>query len=399
MHPAVNTATATRVAFTLAVLSALLPGGAQRALAQTETVLYSFQGGSDGADPASAPMFDKAGNLYGTTYQGGTYGLGTVWKLTPSGTETVVWSFGGGTDGSGPVSSLVMDKAGNLYGTTYQGGAYSLGTVFKITPSGGEAVLWSFGNGEDGANPSPPWLVPDKEGNFFGTTLYGGAYNLGTVFKITPSGAETVLWNFGSGTDGSLPEGLMLAKNGNLYGTSFSGGDILPYGGTIWELTPSGTETVLHSFNPYHSKDGDDPNDAPVMDKKGNLYGTCHSGDNGSAGGAVWRLTPAGKEKVLWQFNGNGIDGYNPYAGVVMDRKGNLYGVNHGGNPTDGTQGGTVWELTRSRTLTILHTFAENGADGYGPVAAMVMDSQGNLYGTTTEGGAYGNGAVFEVTP
>ena len=248
---------------------------------QTETVLYGFAGSPDGGGPGAALIRDKEGNLYGTTLAGGVYnacyggssGCGTVFKLTPSGTETILWSFGNGKDGSSPSGSFIFDK-GNLYSTTRYGGAYNGGTVFKLTPSGTETILWSFGNGADGYNPYAG-LVVDKLGNLYGTTSAGGAtscYNgCGTVFRLTPSGTETVLYSFGSQSgDGYFPlAGLTMDAKGNLYGTTLAGGAYNQ--GTVFKLTPSGTETILWSFG--NEWDGAWPNGGLVFDHKGNLYG------------------------------------------------------------------------------------------------------------------------------
>jgi uncharacterized repeat protein (TIGR03803 family) len=397
MHSTVNAAAATRGAIAPAALSALLLIGIHGANAQTETVLYSFQGPPDGGQPCCGmPVLDKAGNLYGTTLLGGAYNLGTVWKVTPSGTETVLWSFGNGADGAQPVG-LSIDKNGNLYGTTLQGGAFNLGTVFEVTPAGTEAILWNFGNGTDGTEPGGG-VILDGSGNFYGTTQAGGAYNGGTVFELTPSGTETVLWNFGNGKDGSAPDGPVLNVNGTLYGTTRLGGATAPFYGTVWELTPSGTETVLQSFG--IGKDGGQPDGNVVMDKRGNLYGNCHAyGAHGD--GTVFKLAPSGKLKIIHAFDGT--DGINPYATIVLDKKGNLYSTTHAG----GTYGGgTVWKMSPSGKLTVLWNLG-NGTDGDETTSGVALDKQGNVYGMTQYGGTgnctagahTGCGTVFKVAP
>jgi uncharacterized repeat protein (TIGR03803 family) len=404
LNTALAAAGAARGIMTLTALSALLLGSAQGAYAQTETVLYAFQGGTDGEQPGfGVPVMDKQGNLYGATLQGGAYGLGTAWKLTPSGTETVLWSFGNGTDGAQPVG-MAMDKAGNLYGVTVEGGAYGLGTAFKITPTGTESVLWSFGNGTDGASPTRG-VVLDKQDDVYGTAIAGGTYGMGTVFEITPAGTETTLWNFGANpNDQPTPQGLMLAKNGNIYGMGLgvSTGPHLKYG-DVWELTPSGTETVLYNFDPLHTRDGDWPTAAPVMDKKGNLFSTCHSGLGKSTPGTVFELEPSGKEKVLRDFD-LPVDGGDLYGGIALDGKGNIYGASYNGGANNG---GTVYELSSKGKVTVLHDFATDGTDGWGSTAGVVLDYAGNVYGTTMYGGgasceingASGCGTVFKITP
>jgi uncharacterized repeat protein (TIGR03803 family) len=387
--------TALRGILSLVVFSAVTVCSAASALAQTETVLYSFQGSPDGEIACCGqPVLDKVGNAYGTTLDGGANSLGTVWKVTPSGTETVLWSFGSGSDGDTPVG-LIMDKHGNLFGTTLGGGADNLGTVFEITPSGTETVLWNFGNGTDGTQPGNG-VILDNNGNLFGTTQTGGAYNGGTVYELTPSGTETILWSFGNGNDGMAPDGTILNVNGTLYGTTRLGGGV-PDSGTVWELSPSGTETVLHSFV---TQEGGQPDGNVVMDAKGNLYGNCHTGGP-NEDGTVFKLTPSGKLKVIHAFDGT--DGINPYALIVLDKKGNLYSTTHEGGTYNG---GTVWESTRSGKLTVLWNLG-NGTDGNETTSGVALDRQGNVYGMTQYGGTGichkgtrpGCGVVFKVTP
>jgi len=241
-----------KATFSLISLLAVLPLPSPRLQAQTFTVLYTFSGGLDGAFPQAGLVRDKAGNLYGTTVQGGSsancfLGCGVVFKLDASGNETVLHSFTDSPDGSGPASVLLRDKAGNLYGTTSSGGsAFGPGTVFKVEASGGEIVLYSFAGPPDGANPGHTGLVIDKAGNLYGTTGNGGFLENGTVFKVDSSGNETVLHRFtDSGTDGAHPvAGLVMDKAGNLYGTTRDGGSF--GAGTVFMVDASGNETVLH---------------------------------------------------------------------------------------------------------------------------------------------------------
>jgi uncharacterized repeat protein (TIGR03803 family) len=296
---------------------------------------------------------DDAGNLYGTTTSSPGCGFGTVFKLTSSGSETVLHSFCLSTDGLLPYAGLIADASGNLYGTTSQGGSSAnciggvggCGTVFKVTPSGTETVLHSFTDGgSDGADPLAG-LIADASGNLYGTTDSGGVHGAGTVFKVTPSGSETVIYSFVN-TSGALPAaGLIVDASGNLYGTTNSGG---AYGyGTVFKLTTSGSETVLYSFTAGGS-DGRYPQSGLVADASGNVYGTTYVGGDASCGyknegcGVVFKLTPSGSETVLHSFTG-GSDGANPAAGLIFDASGNLYGTTVGGG---GSDLGTVFKLS-----------------------------------------------------
>lgn len=389
------------------------------AFSQTETLLYNFctqDGCSDGSDPIRViPVLDKKGNIYGMTEAGGAYssscsdsGCGTVFKLSPTGEETILHSFNeNGTDGAYPGAGLLGDNEGNLYGTTWGGGAYTsscegfgCGTVFKLTSSGTETILHSFDeDGTDGYWPVAS-LILDKEGNLYGTASGGGAYGYGAVFKVTPTGTETVLYSFGqTETDGRNPDGaLAMDGKGNLFGTTESGGAYSSscdsYGcGTVFEITPSGREIILHSFD-ENGTDGIQPA-AGLVITGGNLYGTT-SGGGAYGWGTVFKVTSSRTETVLHSFNQNGSDGVYPYASLVMDNKGNLYGTTLDG----GSYGwGTVFELTPSGTETILHSFENSASDGFAPNAGVALDEDGNLYGATQIGGAYSKGTVYKITP
>jgi uncharacterized repeat protein (TIGR03803 family) len=324
-------------------------------------------------------VLDQRGNLYGTTYVGGAYEQGVVFKLTPKGEETVLYSFGARNgDGTNPAAGLVFDQKGNLYGTTYLGGARGGGVVFKLTPKGKETVLYSFcaqTNCTDGANPAAG-LVFDQKGNLYGTTSNRGAAcrlpECGVVFKLTPQGKYMVLYRFCAQTncaDGAGPTaGLVFDQKGNLYGTASVGGTYNNYDichdwgcGVVFELTPKGKETVLYSFCAQDNcQDGARPSAGLIFDQKGNLYGTTAGGgvhsvdcDYGYEGcGVVFKLTPEGKEAVLHYFCAQGrcTDGANPDAAVVFDQKGNLYGTAFLGganyNDCDGYGCGVVFKLT-----------------------------------------------------
>ena len=410
-----------RLMAALAIVAVTLFTMSTGAAAQ-EKVLHSFlNNGTDGNSPDAGLIRDAAGNLYGTTHWGGTVsscptGCGTVFELTPAAggtwTEKVLYSFSGGADGTAPYAGLIFDAAGNPYGTTSQGGSYDYGTVFELTPTGGgtwtEKVLHSFNYATDGANPYAG-LIFDAAGNLYGMTVLGGLFNGGTVFELTPavggSWTESVLHNFGSGTDGANPYAgtLVFDAAGNLYGTTESGGT--SNYGTAFELKPAAggtwTEKVLHNFN-NDGADGADPVAGLVFDAAGNLYGTTESGGPYNWG-TVFELTPTAggtwTEQVLRNFNNDGTDGFLPSAGLSFDAAGNLYGTTFYG----GTYGGgTVFELTPAAggtwTEQVLHSFNSDGTDGYQPIAGLILDGAGDLYGTTYAGGSSNVGTVFEIT-
>jgi uncharacterized repeat protein (TIGR03803 family) len=387
------------VAMITALMGMMLGASSVPAQAQTYRLLYTFTGGADGSEPAAGLIRDASGNFYGTTGSGGPFGAGTVFLLEQTGKERVLYSFTG-PDGSNPVGALVRDAAGDLYGTTEGGGAFGAGVVFKTNDSGFVQVLHSFTGGADGANPVSG-LLRDPAGNLYGTTVNGGASNAGTVFKLDPSGAETVLYSFTGGTDGGNPAaGLVQDAAGNLYGTTAEGGDtscFKPSGcGTIFELDKAGLETVLHSFT--GAPDGEFPGAGLVRDTAGNLYGTTTNGGAGtlcvSSCGTVFKLDSTGTETVLYRFTG-GADGGNPDAGLVRDAAGNLDGTTIGGGAHND---GTVFELGIAGTETVLYSFTGQRG-GSQPRAGLLRDSAGNLYGTTEFGGAFDAGVVFKLTP
>jgi len=396
----------TRGALIMAVLCLLLIVGFQPAEAQTETVLYSFcaqTGCPDGSNPRADLVMDAAGNLYGTTLYGGTSGVGTVFELSPSGTETVRHSFAAShTDGHYPYAGLLMDTTGNLYATAQSGGAKGLGTVFKLTPNGTETLLYSFcvlAACADGYHPRAG-LIMDTKGNLYGTAFDGGAYDAGAVFELSPSGTETVLHSFCQQPgcpDGYYPQaGLVMDTNGNLYGTTLYNGAY--GGGTVFKISSDGTATTFYNFcTATGCKNGKYPQAGLILDTNGNLYGTTYGG--GAHGqGTVFELSPSGAETVLHSFCARTgcPDGSHPRADLVMDTARNLYGTTYSG----GTNSvGTVFKLSPNGTETVLHSFAANGSDGTHPYAGLVTDTIGNLYGTTYSGGANGYGTVFKVTP
>ena len=371
------------------------------AQARTYKVLHKFTGGSDGGQPYAGVIRDAQGNLYGTTFFGGAYGDGVVFKVGTSGRETVLYSFTGGADGALPYAGVIRDAQGDLYGTANEGGnsPCGCGVVFKLGTTGQETVLYSFTHGADGANPAAGLIR--AQGNLYGTTFWGGVYDYGTVFELSPTGQETVLYGFTGGNDGgNSGAGLIRDAQGNLYGTAESGGDMSSCDslgcGVVFKLSSTGQETVLHSFT--GGADGAIPYAGLIRDAQGNLYGTTgYGGDmsscSGNGCGVVFKLSSTGKETVLYRFKG-GADGAGPTAGVIRDAQGNLHGTTWGG----GAYGkGTVFELSPTGKETVLHSFA--GADGANPEAGVIEDTNGNLYGTTSFGSAYSNGVVFELKP
>lgn len=371
------------------VLAVLLLSAAPPALAQSETLVYSFAPSPDGASPVAPLVLDGKGNLYGTTLDGGADRFGTVFKIAPSGAETVLHSFPANSmDGALPEAALVLDSNGNLYGTTSSGGTHGVGMVFEVTSTGTETVLYTFTGGPDGGIPYGG-LVLDSEGNLYGTTRSGGAYHGGTVFELTPSGSETVWHSFGHGSDGKFPyAGLVRDSNGNLYGTTMDGGTAGL--GTVFEITESGTETVLHSFTGTSGQDGAYPNAPLIRDAEGNLYSTTVGGSKGAS--IAFEISASGKETVLYVFP----TGDQAYGGLAPDSRGNLYGTTKYGGTN---KVGGVYEITVSGTVPTLYSFLKSQRDGYYPMAGLVLDSNGNLYGTTCRGGKHSNGAVFKVVP
>jgi uncharacterized repeat protein (TIGR03803 family) len=330
---------------------------------------------------------DSAGNLYGTTFGGGTAGRGVVYKLDTAGHETVLYSFTGGADGGDPYAGVIRDSAGDLYGTTFGGGAAGAGVVYKLDPADHETVLYSFTGGADGGNPYAG-VIPDSAGNLYGTT-YGGGTMWGVVYKLDRGGHETVLYTFGGGADGGNPyAGVIPDSAGNLYGTTYGGA---AGAGVVFKVNTASQETVLYSFT--GGADGWAPNAGVISDSAGNLYGTTVNG--GTAGrGVVYKLDTAGQETVLYSFRG-GADGAFPFAGVIRDSAGNLYGTTYVGGTRDW---GVVYKLDTAGQETVLYRFT-GGADGGNPWAGVIRDSAGNLYGTTAGGGKRGGGVVFKLKP
>ncbi len=387
-------------AWALCILILLLTGMTSKA--QTFKVLHEFGFGPDGAIPYSGLIRDAKGNLYGTTTIGGSssacpYGCGTVFKVDATGAETILHSFGKGKDGVSPYGGVIRDAKGNLYGTTQKGGSHGAGTVFKITASGKESVLYNFTGGSDGGFPYAG-LMRDSAGNLYGTTFLGGScgayYGCGTVFEVDSTNKETVLYSFSGGAnDGAFPyAGVIRDSKGNFYGTTFGGGDYHcePTGcGTVFKLSPLGKEKFVYIFQ---VTDAFSPYGGLVRDKSGNLYGSTQFGFG--TYGTIFKLSPSGQKTTLYTFTQGSGAGY-PQGTLIRDTSGNLYGTTYSGGDY---YSGVVFKLDTSNTLTTLYSFTGQ-SDGGSPVGGVVSDGSGNLYGTTTYGGDYFNGTVFELTP
>ncbi len=389
-------------------------------------VIHTFTTGGDGDYPY-ASLISRSGNLYGTTLNGGTFGNGCVFELVPptsSGagwTESIVYSFrSGSSDGQGPEAALLFDKSGNLYGSTSSGGASGLGAVFELSPPTGsgawtETIIYSFAQvGKNNTGLSPTGLLWGPGGVLYGATRFGGSEDYGNVYEIHPAAAGSAwldknLYFFTGSGGGQGPDytgGLTSDAAGNLYGTTSNGG---PYiGGQVFEMSPpaapgSGwTETAIYNFGQFQG-DSQVPEGTLVFDTSGNLYGTAVS-DGQYGYGTVFALTPPASgvgpwtETILYNFKG-GSDGAVPQSGVVFDEAGNLYGATFDGGSANY---GTVFELSPSGDGTwnesVLHTFTGKSDGGY-PFAGLLIDHLGNLYGAASSGGNYGLGTVFRIAP
>jgi uncharacterized repeat protein (TIGR03803 family) len=398
------------------------------AYAQTYTVLHNFTGGADGALPFAGLTMDAAGNLYGTTAGFGRNGCGTVYKLTRHSnawTFGTLYSFRGLPDACSPQSRVVFGPSGLLYGAA-AGGSNEDGAVYKLQPPDHicasiscewtETVLYSFTDVPDGAYPRGD-VVFDSAGNLYGATRNGGSSGYacaddepcGAVYELTPSPggwSESIIYSFEGLNDGAFPNGVFLDSTGHLVGTtSFRGNEGQSPWGTVFSLAPNGqgqwTETTLHSFS--GGQDGGSPLAGVIADASGGFYGTT-SWQGSGAGGTVWQFTSSGLLNILASLTGSGYEP-GPEAALTMDAAGNLYG-------TTAAEGafnqGSVFKLTPSNggwTLTTLHSFT-GGADGGTPTGQLILDANGNIYGTTVLGGSGGQcspnagcGVVFEITP
>ena len=362
---------------------------------QTYTLLHSFKFG-DGTSPGNGLTVDPEANLYGVASAGGNsrcqnrQGCGTVFKIDPSGVFTILHTFAQEPDGSNPTGAPYRDGAGNLYGVTYYGGN-GYGTIYKIDPQGNETVLHNFA-GPEGANPVGP-LVPDGKGHLYGIASIGGAVGYGTIFRMSGNGNVAVVHNFAF-SDGSGPSGsLLMDPLGNIYGTTIFGG--ASDHGTVFKIDPRGNESVLYSFT--GGADGDEPEQGVILDSAGNLYGTTAAGGISCGGlgcSVIFKLSPDGNESTVFSFSGYPTDGADANGPLLMDPAGNLYGTTFGGG-TEADSDGTIFKIDPTGKETILYQFSK--ANGMLLLWGLIRDRTGNIYGTTTQGGANGLGTIFRL--
>jgi|SRR5271165_1682423 len=407
--------TSTRPLILIAFAVLVLP----MAKAQTFEVIHSFTGGAGGANPWAGLTIDKQGNLYGTAINGGSSNLGLAFKLTHEGPVWIfnpLYSFTGAPDGLDPEARLVFGPNGTLYGTTASGGKAGRGAVYNLRPPGtacktvlcpwAETVLYSFTGYADGSEPGYGALIFDQAGTLYGTTTKGGTNNGGVVYTLTPTGAgwiQRVIYNFDPYTSGIYPySGVIFDGKGNLYGTASTAGG---GSGTVYQLTPSGSdwvENTLFTFSSFTKpNDGAAPYGGLIFDESGNLYGSTTEGGLGG-GGTVFELTPVNGGwafTVLYSFSG----GYSPGPddSLTMDAAGNLYGTTYQGGAN---YSGVVFKLSPSGgswTYTDLHDFCSfaHCGDGQFPQSGVVLDANGNLYGTAHARGIGDSGVVWEIAP
>jgi uncharacterized repeat protein (TIGR03803 family) len=370
-----------------------------------DKILYSFcptSGCPDGSTPYGTLVLDSKGNLYGTTQGGGSADGGTVFKVTPAGVETVLYSFcqqTSCTDGNQPQAGVILDSSGNLYGTTRDGGSQNEGIVFKLDPLGVLTVLYNFcsvSSCKDGVGPLSS-LIRDSAGNLYGTTPTGGAYDGGTVFQVTSTGSETVLYSFcllSGCPDGQSPSGPLVSdSSGNLYGTTEYGGNKY---GTVFKLDAAELETVLYAFCPVAGcTDGAQPVGGLTFDASGNLYGTTYDGGATCHYGVLFEIDTADVEHVLHNFCATStfLDGALPESTPIFDSAGNIFVTTFEGGSKNW---GTVIRLNASGVETGIHNFGIANDGGF-PEAGLIRDKAGNLYGTTSGGGAHNHGAVYKI--
>jgi uncharacterized repeat protein (TIGR03803 family) len=381
--------TSTRISQLSIVVTLMLVIAAGVVQAQTFSVLYDF--GSNSGDP-SRPAYSgiiaqgRDGNLYSTAPAGGTC-CGALFQITPAGNLKVIHNFtGSSNDGAFPQGGLTLGTDGNLYGTTYEGGSVTAGAVFKVTPGGTATTLHSFTGGSDGAYPyAPP--VEGNDGNFYGTTTAGGNTTVcgsgcGTIYKITPAGVLTTLYEFDI-THGYEPYGpLVLGTDGNFYGTTPAG--TTANAGVVFKITPAGKFTLLFSFDSTH---GETPFAGLVQGADGNFYGTTIYGGS-VGGGVVFKITPSGKLTVLHNINGT-TDGARPYGGLVLASDGNFYGANSNGGTVNSNCSngcGTVFKITPKGAYSVLYKF--DYTTGATPYITPFQHTSGLVYGDSQVGGS-----------
>jgi len=366
------------------------------------SILHSFNGGGsppDGKGPMAAMVQASDGNIYGTAPVTGSNTIGVIFRLTPQGTYTIIHSFQDGSvanDGRCPAGGLLVGADGYLYGTTAYGGTYNSGTVFRMTTTGTETILYSFGaQANDGIYPRAT-LVQGSDGTLYGTAEYGGANGDGTVFKMTLQGQETILHTFSGTPDGRLAAyPVVIGSDQNIYGTTPLGGSAGH--GILFRVTPQGTYTIIHQFGDGTvANDGTSPN-ALTVGVDGNLYGTTFSGGTTISYGTAYRMTLNGTETILHNFwdgsTANDGDGLND--GLFQADDGNFYGVSY--NSGAPQNAGTIFRMTPQGAVTILYVFGV-APDGQSPDAALLKAADGAFYGTTTSGGAYSGGTIFKLS-
>jgi uncharacterized repeat protein (TIGR03803 family) len=358
--------------------------------AQTLTTLHSFNN-TDGSQPYAPLMQATNGYLYGTTSAGGANGDGTVFEITTGGTLTTRHNFNhlSPVDGAQPYGGLMQAKDGNLYGTTNRGGSHNVGVVYRITTGGTMKALHDLDYEPDGALPYSA-LVQTSDGSFYGTAADGGGSE-GTVFKLTSFGQYTAIYTFGA--DGGFPvAGLVQASNGNFYGVASFYGQYEC--GTLFELTPSGGFTLLHTFDGH---DGCYPSATLVQGSDGNLYGVASAGGagNGFNAGTFFNITPGGTFNLLHVFDKT--DGAAPTGALIQASDGNFYGTTQVGGAYNQ---GTIFKVTPTGTVTTLYSFCPQTHcnDGANPYGGLILGSDGVFYGTTFNGGGGNHGTVFSLS-
>ena len=358
------------------------------------TNIYVFTGGDNGSRASGHPVQSGDGNLYGTTYSGGANGFGTVYRVTKNGAFTQLYSFAGGADGGDPLAPLLLATDGNLYGTTTTGGAAHAGTVFRIGTDGAVTTLASFP--PDGSGAPAGVLMQASDGALYGCTHDGGTNNDGTIFRMAPDGAFTSLYSFRGATDGANPSAALIqAGDGNLYGTTYAGG--ANYLGTVFRATTNGLLTSLHSFS--GTTDGANPAAELVQASDGALYGTTYRGGTNDSG-TIFRITASGAFTLLYSFTG-GADGSAPHTGLTQGTDGNLYGTTQLG----GSYGfGTVFRISTAGAFASIYSFGavtdSDGValDGWLPASRLVPAGGGAFYGSTEAGASVFYGTVFRIT-
>jgi len=404
-----------RILFVVVILALAVGATVPTSHGQTYTVFHSFSG-DDGFYPNGPLITDSAGNLYGTTYRGGAFDMGTVFKINPAGVETVLHSFTGGAGGSGPLAGLFRDSEGNFYGTTWNCAPSTIppcGTVFKLDTSKVFSVIYVFNGPGDGSQPNSKLV--SINGELYGTTVAGGtgpcSFGCGTIYKVSKTGSESVLYSFRGRVDGTGPQGLVRDSAGNLYGATFQScttnipslqdSDDCGLGfGNVFELDTHGTFKVIHTFN--YPAEGGGPVRRVIRDVNGIIHGTTESGGDSNCNcGVVYRLDANGNETILHKFFGR-QSGSMPYGGL-LDVAGTLFGttISDGGDLSCPLNDhcAVLFQVGKSGHYTVLHHFT-GGIDGLSPVGELTLGTDGSIFGVTQAGGQPGSfGTIFKYTP